>query len=436
MLIVAGYSALVIVGTILLILPVSSRTGEVTPLLDALFTATSASCVTGLIVYDTYTHWSLFGQLVILFLIQIGGMGFMTIAISALTITKKKIGLQQRFMMQESVSAPHLGGIVRMTKFIFLAVFCLEILGAVSLMFYFCPKLGFWQGLYFSVFHSVSAFCNAGFDLMGSREAFSSLTSASSSVIVNVTIMLLITVGGLGFFVWTDLIDNKFNLKKCNLHTKIVLTTSAVLVLGGALLLFFLEQNSPSTEGMTIPQKILASFFQSVSARTAGFNTIPLDLLSGGGFWVMVCLMFIGGSPGSTAGGLKTTTAAVLLLSIFAEFKNKKSVECFNRRLDPSVLRRACSILSLFILLSGAGVVGICAIDGVSATDGIFEVVSAIGTVGLTLGITPTLSAASHIILIALMFVGRVGGLTLLLAFGNHTIETQSSLPAENISVG
>lgn len=320
----AGYLTMILIGTVLLMLPVSSREGIVTPVTDSFFTAVSAACVTGLVRFDTYTHWSLFGQIVLLLLIQVGGLGFVTILLSAHTFSGQKIGLSSRILMQEAVAAPQVGGIVRMTRFILKGTVLIEGLGAAALAFYFCPRLGLLKGLYYSVFHSISAFCNAGFDLMGAETPFSSLTSEAGNWYLNLVIMVLIVVGGLGFFVWLDLLDSRFRFKNMKLHSKLVVFMTALLLVGGAAGLFLLELSGEAYEGMSLGDRILASLFQSVTARTAGFNTVDLAALREGSIFLMICLMVVGGSTGSTAGGMKTTTAAVLVLSFFPHSARRK----------------------------------------------------------------------------------------------------------------
>ena len=301
-LILLGFCAIILIGTALLSLPAASRNGRA-GLTDAFFTATSATCVTGLVRFDTYTHWSLFGQVVILCLIQIGGIGFMTIALSLLSLTKRKIGLAPRVLMQESIGAPQVGGMIRMTKFILGGTALVEGLGALLLSFYFCPRFGLAKGLYFSVFHSVSAFCNAGFDLMGGEAPFSSLTLMRDQAYVNLVIMALIVIGGLGFFVWRDLVANRFAFTHLKVHTKIVLAVSGSLILLGAGSILLLEQGGQAFAGMPPGEQALVSLFQSVSARTAGFNSVDLSGLTEGSQLILVLLMLIGGSAGSTAGG-------------------------------------------------------------------------------------------------------------------------------------
>lgn len=436
-LILAGYCLIILVGTLLLALPFAARDGSWTPISDCFFTATSATCVTGLVRYDTFTHWTTFGQLVILGMIQIGGIGFMTVAILVMVLAKRKIGLSQRTIMQNSVSAPQLGGIVRMTKFIALGTLVFEAIGAVLLSFDFIPRFGPGKGIYFSIFHSVSAFCNAGFDLMGSTTGeYSSLTGLVDNWYVNVVIMLLIFIGGLGFFVWYDLKYRKFSFRKLNLQSKMVLSISSALVLVGALAIWILEQGHEMFAGMSVGDRILASLFQSVTARTAGFNTADLTVMTDAGIFVMICLMFIGGSTGSTAGGIKTTTFYVLCISIFATFGRKKNIEAFGRRMDEGITRTASCVFMTYLLLTCSVTVMISAIEGLPLLTCLFESVSAMATVGLTLGITPSLGMVSKLLLAFLMLCGRVGSVTMLLAFSSEKRVINSRLPLDKVQVG
>lgn len=431
-----GYFIIVALGTVLLMLPFSTRSGSSAGIETALFTATSATCVTGLIIEDTFTYWSYFGQAVILCLIQIGGIGFMTLAISAVTLTKKKISLRERNTLKESFNASAIGGVVKMSRFILAGTAIVELFGTLVLMTRFCPRFGFLKGLYFSVFHSVSAFCNAGFDLMGENGAFSSLTPFADDVIVNLIIMFLITVGGLGFFVWSDLIKTRFSFKKMKLHTKIVLTSSAVLVLGSFFLIMLFERSGEIFDGKTQAQQVIYSLFQAVTPRTAGFNTVNLSKLTDSTIILTIFLMLIGGSPSSTAGGLKTTTLAVVFLSIPAVLGRKKNIEVFNRRIENSVLIHILCLVALYTGIFLFAGMFISSLDGVTLKEALFEAASAVGTVGLTLGITSTLSGFSHLILICLMFFGRVGGLTLLLSLSENRNVGNSTMPAENITIG
>lgn len=434
--IAVGYVLVIAIGTILLMLPVSGRNHQPVPFMDAWFTATSATCVTGLVTHDTYTYWSSFGQVVLLILVQIGGMGFMTIAISAMTLTRKKIGLSQRLLMQESVGAPQVAGVVRMSRLILGGTVLFEGLGAVLLSFYYIPRLGVGKGLYFSLFHSISAFCNAGIDLMGYYQPSSSLTMAADSYLVGITIALLILIGGIGFLVWEDALHWKWRISRYRLHSKVVLAAAAVLVVGGTLLIFLFEYGKSSMEGKNLGEQILCSFFQAVTPRTAGFNTMDLNRLTPSSQMLMVCFMFIGGSPGSTAGGIKTTTLTILLLTIWTEFKKRKDVELFKRRVEGEVIRHAACILMFYGSLAFLSSMVICALEGMGAKEVIFEVVSALCTVGLSLGITAEVGTISHVILILLMFIGRVGGITILIAFSSRLSAIPSKLPAEKIAVG
>lgn len=431
-----GYCVIILTGTILLSLPMSMKEGMHSDLLTSFFTATSATCVTGLIRVDTYTHWSTFGQIVILCLIQIGGMGFMTFCISAIALTKKKIGFASRSLMQSAISAPQLGGIVRMTRFVLVGTVLVEAIGAVLLSFFYCPRLGFFKGLWYSVFHSISAFCNAGFDLMGAEAQFSSFTGQVGNGYLNGIIMLLIIVGGLGFFVWRDLIESRLRFKMMHLHTKIVIFVSAILIFGGGLVLFLLEMDGAAFSGLSSGQEVLAALFQGVSARTAGFNTVDIGAMTEAGLFFMVCLMLIGGSAGSTAGGIKTTTFAVLMLSVFTTFWHKKSVEVFGRRMEDGITRTASCVFMMYLVLVCAVTIIIARVEGLPMIHTLFESVSAIATVGLTTGITTELGGISLVLLSALMIFGRVGSLTMLLAFSSRKNPVSSTLPLEKIQIG
>lgn len=441
-LILGGYCAIILMGSALLALPAATKGPGATAFSDCFFTATSATCVTGLIRFDTFTHWSLFGQLVLLSLIQIGGLGFMTVAIFVLALTGRKISLNQRSVMQDSISAPEIGGIVRMTKFIAAGTFAVEALGAALLSVVFIPRFGVVKGIYFSLFHSISAFCNAGFDLMGEAAGpFSSLTgvpgwSPAESWYVSCIIMLLIFVGGLGFFVWHDVLRRKFHPGRLNLQSKMVLAVSVGLVLFGTLALLALEWNRPMLAGMSVGQKVNAGLFQSVSARTAGFNTVDLSKMTESGLAVMVCLMFVGGSTGSTAGGIKTTTFWILCISIFATFRRKKNIEMFGRRMEERITRTASCVFMTYLLLTVSAGVVISALEEIPFLTALFESVSAMATVGLTLGITPGLGMVSKLLLAFLMLCGRVGSITMLLAFSSGKQAVNSRFPLDKVQVG
>ncbi len=429
--IILSFLALILVGTVLLMLPISSRKHCVTSLSDALFTSVSATCVTGLVVKDTATYWSLFGQGVILVLIQIGGMGVITIGLAIMRASGMKIGLRHRSMMQESISAPHVGGMVQLTGFILKTAVIIELIGAVLLFPVFCNDFGVAKGIWYSLFHSVSAFCNAGFDLLGVRKPFSSLTTYSGHIYMNCVIMLLIVFGGIGFLVWSDIKTHKHKIKRYSLQSKIVLFTTLILIILPALYFFFTEYGN-----LRLPDKIISSFFQSVTTRTAGFNTQNLSEMNESGSMIMIVLMLIGGSPSSTAGGMKTVTFAVLCLSAITVFSRKKDVQCFKRRISDETVRTAGVVFFMYLVLFFLSGIIISIAEGLPLISCLFETSSAIGTVGLSLGITTKLSILSKTILMILMFFGRVGGLTLIYAALPSSNSKNSRLPLEKISIG
>lgn len=433
--IVIGYCMIIFVGAGLLMLPVSTREGVSTPFIDALFTATSASCVTGLVIADTFRYWSAFGQCVILFLIQIGGLGFMTMGVFFAIILRRKIGLWTRGTLQESVNIMQVGGIVRLVKKIIIGTAVFEGLGALFLAIRFSEKMSLGKAVYYGVFHSISAFCNAGFDLMGGNKAYSSFTGYYNDWVVNLVIMSLIVIGGIGFFVWNDISINKFCFRKYRLHTKIVLISTAILIFGGAALLFFFERNN-TIAGMPFGDKVLCSLFGSVTARTAGFNTVDTAALTDSSKILTTILMFIGGSPGSTAGGIKTATFVVLLVYVRANLKKQMHCNIMGRRLDEDSIRKASSVLCIHLFLIVMAVLVIVTVQPLSVTDTIFEVVSAIGTVGMSTGITRDLAILSKVVLIFLMYCGRVGGMTFALSLRGHKIEAPVKEPAEKIMIG
>ena len=434
--IILGFLLLILLGTALLMLPFSTKARGGASFSDALFTATYATCVTGLVVRDTASCWSGFGQLVILLLIQVGGMGVVTMAVAIFIFSGKRIGLKQRWVMQESISAPQVGGIVRMTGFILKTAFAMEGIGAAILALRFCPRFGLWRGLWYSVFHSVSAFCNAGFDLMGEEAPFSSLTGYTGDPVVNLTVVLLVVVGGLGFMTWQDIAAHRLCFQAYRLQSKLILVTTAGLLTFGFLFFLLYEFRLPQWDGLSLGEKVLAALFQSVTPRTAGFNTVELGQLSETGRLLTSLLMLTGGSPGSTAGGFKTTTLAVLILSAAAVFQRQRSARCFGRRVQEPALQSACAIFLLYISLFLTGGMLICCMDHVPLMDSLFEAASAIGTVGLSLGGTARFSLASRMILVFLMYFGRVGGLTMIYAFtaGNGT--SVSQFPQEPVTVG
>ena len=429
--ILLGFAGVILLGALLLMLPISSAERVITPFNEALFTSTSAVCVTGLVVKDTGSYWSSFGQAVIITLIQIGGLGVVTIAASFSMLAGRRISLMQRSTMQDAISAPKVGGIVKLTKFIITGTFIIEAVGAVSMMPVFCKNFGA-KGIWMSVFHSVSAFCNAGFDILGTEgNQFCSLTSYTSNPVINITVMLLIVIGGIGFLTWDDICNNKFKIKKYSMQSKIILLTSLILILLPAIYFFIFDYSDYS-----IGNRLLASLFQSITTRTAGFNTTDLTKLTRPSQAIMIFLMLVGGSPGSTAGGLKTTTMAVLILNAFACFKRKENVCAFGRRIDDSVIKNAATIVMMYITLFFIGGVSICTIEKLPLVASLFETASAIGTVGLTLGITPKLSLASQLILIVLMYLGRVGSLTLIYATLSGKKQINAKMPLDKITVG
>ncbi|MFR1827898.1 MAG: TrkH family potassium uptake protein [Clostridium butyricum] len=430
-----SFMSIILIGALLLTLPISSRSGEATPFIDALFTSASATCVTGLVVYDTYTHFSLFGQIVILSLIQIGGLGFMIIATLFSLMLKRKIGLKERGMLQESVSTVHIGGIVRLTKHILFGTVIFEAIGAIILALRFYPDMGLKQGLYNGVFHSISAFCNAGFDLMGRFEPSSSLTLYSGDIVVNLVIMSLIVVGGVGFLVWEDIFTNKLKFCKYRLHTKIVLVVTATLIIVPAIIFYSIERTN-SFAGMGTTESWLASFFQSITPRTAGFNTVNIAELSEGSILLTIILMVIGGSPGSTAGGVKTTSFAVIILSLIASIRHTEDINVFNRRLERDVIKKAYDVITIYFMCCALAVFLICALQPFGLKEVFFEVVSALSTVGMSTGITPDLNSLSKFIITLLMFFGRVGSLSVALVFSEKKEYIPIRKPVEKISIG
>ncbi len=430
-----GFFCIIITGTLLLMLPFASRDGQSEPFLNCLFTATSASCVTGLVVADTWSQWSLFGQLVILTMIQIGGLGFITVGVFISIVLRRKIGLKERGLMMESVNTLQIGGVVRLAKKIIIGTCIFEGTGAVLLAIRFIPQFGFLRGLFYGIFHSISAFCNAGFDLMGGQTPYSSFVAYYDDWLVNLVIMSLIIIGGIGFIVWDDLSRNKLHFRKYMLQTKIVLVTTAILVFGGGLLFYLLERNHLLV-GMNTSGKILTSLFSSVTARTAGFNTTDTAALTDGSKLLTIILMFIGGSPGSTAGGIKTTTLVVLLLCVHSNIKQTYGINIFGRRLENDAVKRAGTILTINLLLAVTASLAIMAIQPLGFSDILFETFSAIGTVGMTTGITRALHPVSRCIIILLMYCGRIGRHSIALAFVQSKRKPHVQQPAEAINIG
>lgn len=429
--IIFGFLLVIFMGSFLLMLPISTKTGECTPFLDALFTSTSAVCVTGLVIHDTATYWSNFGQSVIILLIQIGGLGVITVAGAFTILSGRKIGLMQRSTMQEAIAAPNMGGIVRRTGFILKTALAVELFGAVLLFPVFFREFGLLKGAWYSLFHSISAFCNAGFDLMGVKAPFSSLTDYAGNPVISIVIALLIAIGGIGFLTWEDIRTNGLHFQKYRMQSKVILTVTGALILIPTIY-FFLFEFTQAPMG----ERVLLSFFQAVTPRTAGFNTADLTAMSETGQFVIIILMLIGGSPGSTAGGMKTTTFAVLLANTLAVFRRREHPSFFNRRLSNEVVSQASTILIMYLVLFLTAGLVISRVENLPVLTCLFETASAIGTVGLSLGITPQLSSISHLLLIVLMFFGRVGGLTLIFAALSHVQGNSARLPQERITVG
>ena len=429
--ILLGFIGVIFLGALILMLPFSTRSGRVTPFNQALFTATSAVCVTGLVVQDTATYWSGFGQAVILSLIQIGGLGVITMAASFALLSGKKISLSQRSTMQNAISAPKIGGIVRLTGFVIKGTAIIEGVGAVAMMPVFIRDFGL-RGVWMAVFHSVSAFCNAGFDLMGRPGAkFASMSAYSADPVINTVLILLIVVGGIGFLTWEDVVTYKLRFKLYRLQSKVVLVTSAVLIVVRAVIFFFNDFAQ-----LPVGERIFGSLFQSVTTRTAGFNTLDLGAMTHVGQALFIALMLIGGSPGSTAGGLKTTTVAVLFANAVSIFRRKEDPECFGRRIDAGVVKVAATIFLMYIALCVSSAAVISMLEKLPMRICLFETASAVGTVGLTLGVTPSLGVVSQVILMVLMFLGRVGGLTVIYAAISGSPKKLSKLPQGKITVG
>ncbi|MDD6301948.1 MAG: TrkH family potassium uptake protein [Bacillales bacterium] len=429
-----GYFTAIIIGALLLILPISAKSGTFTNFLDALFTSTSAVCVTGLTTLNTATHWTFFGQLVILILIQIGGLGIMTVITLLFLLLRKSIGLYERTILIQSAGTFSFHGIVTLIKRILIGTFIFEFIGALVLSIRFIPQFGVTKGIWYSIFHAVSAFCNAGFDLFGN-----SLADFKTDPLVLITLSLLIIIGGLGFLVWSELYDSKrnFSFKRLSLHTKIVLVYNTSLLFLSAIIFFIVEYNH-GLSGLTIGQKILDSWFMAVTPRTAGFSIIEQSSYSQGGTLLTIILMFIGGNPGSTAGGVKTTTILVVLLNIIASAKQKDDVCLFKKKISNKIIKQSSALVLIYLCASIIASLIICAIEPFSISEVLFEVVSAEATVGLSYGITSSIKWYSKIIIIILMYAGRCGALTLFSAFIGKGNKEKAILkcPEGNILVG
>lgn len=428
-----GFFIIILIGAVILNMGFSSAKGQSIGFLDALFTSTSSVCVTGLIVADTGTYWSDFGKFVIMILIQIGGLGFMTIATLGVIISGEKLSYSKKLLIQDSLSSEKTSDIIKFCKKIILVSLFIELVGAICLSIAFVPEFGFVKGICYGIFHSVTAFCNAGFDIMGN---FSSLTAYFNNPIVNISIMLLIILGGLGFSTIFD-INRKRAFKKFRLNTKIILITTAILIVIPTFLFFIFEMNNPKTLGsMNFGEKILASLFQVVSPRTAGYNTIELSQMYDSTKFLTIILMFIGGAPASTAGGLKTTTFALIIISVYCLFKQKSEIEIFGRTVPFKNLNKALVSLVIGFTLVITGTMIILSYSDFDFLMVLYEVTSAYATVGLTLGITTKLNAICKITLIILMFMGRVGSLTVLYSFIKTDSKKKYKYPKEEINIG
>jgi trk system potassium uptake protein TrkH len=429
-----GLLLLILTGAVLLTLPAASRDGQSIPFLNALFTSASASCVTGLVLYDTYSQFTFFGQAVIVLLIQVGGLGFMMVFILVSFLLRRRIGLYERSLLMESIGVLRIGGIVRLSKRALKGTALFEGVGAALLALWFCPRFGFWQGIWMGIFHSVSAFCNAGFDLMGIRQPGSSFVTAAGVPVVNLTIMALIIVGGLGFFLWDDVASHRFHFREYSLHTKVVLIGTSILVAGGTLAFYLLEANR-AFAGAPEGQKWLMAAFQSVSPRTAGFNTVDLQALGSASTLLTILLMFIGAGSGSTGGGVKVNTFAAAALDTLAYVRRRSDVELFRRRLAGESIHKAFSSMGLYLTVCLCGCMVLC-VQGFGLEDSLFEAFSAMGTVGLTRGITPTLPGASKIAIILLMFSGRLGSLSVAMAMTSSRQHPHVRSVSEQILIG
>ncbi|GFZ30532.1 potassium uptake protein, TrkH family [Clostridium zeae] len=415
-------------------LPISSQDGSATDFIDSLFTSTTAVCVTGLVTLDTGTHWNYFGKTVIMILIQVGGLGFMSFATLIAILIGKKITLKERLVMQEAMNTFGIQGLVKMVRYILIFTFSVEGLGALLYSTQFIPEFGWLKGIYYSIFHSVSAFCNAGVDLLGD---FRSLTIYYNNSVIILTTAALIIIGGLGFTVWMEIYNFK-GIKKLSFHSKMVILITTVLVFGGALLMFLFEFNNPGTmRSMNLKDKLVNSFFASVTPRTAGFKSIYTANMTPAGKLLTIILMFIGGSSGSTAGGIKTTTFGILIFTLISTIKGREDTEVFKKRVSKETVYKSFAIFSIALALV-LSVTMVLSITEVSAPfeSLLYEATSAFGTVGLTLGLTPKLSLIGKMLIILTMYLGRVGPLTVAVAITKVKKKQNYKYPEDKILVG
>lgn len=430
---VIGFLILIFIGATLLAMPISSQDGHYTNFIDCVFISTSASCVTGLVTLDTGTHWNYFGQFVILCLIQIGGLGFMSMATLIALLMGRRITLKERLVIQQSLNSFSIQGLVKMSKYLLIFTFLVETAGAALLATQFVPQYGYVKGIYFGIFHSVSAFCNAGIDLIGN---FRSLTPYAENPVIILTIGALIVTGGLGFFVWQDIYNFKTR-KRLSLHTRLVIVTTLILIFGGAVLMFIFEMyNTKTIANMSLKGKLLSSLFASITPRTAGFNSISTSDMTEGGKFLTIVLMFVGGSPGSTAGGIKTTTTALLVITVVSIVRGREDAEVYGRRIGKELVYRSLAIATLGMNIVLIAVVLLCITERASLDYIIYEVVSAFGTVGLTLGLTPQLSSVGKILISIIMYCGRLGPLTVALSLAQKSMPSSIKYPEDKILIG
>ncbi|WP_186430973.1 TrkH family potassium uptake protein [Clostridium sp. BSD9I1] len=431
---VVGFATVILIGAILLNLPIASQDRSRTPFVDCLFISTSATCVTGLVTVDTGTHWSYFGKTVIMFLIEIGGLGFMSFATLIALLLGKRITLKERLVMQEALNSFSLQGLVKMVKYVLIFTFSIQLAGALLLSTQFIPEFGLVKGIYYSVFHSISAFCNAGFDLMGE---FRSLTPYADNTVIIITIGILIIIGGLGFYVWQEIYNFK-GLRKLSLHSKVALSVTAFLLVTGTVLMFIFESNNPGTmKNMSFKGKILSSFFAAVTPRTAGFNSISTSDMTNAGVFLTIILMFIGGAPGSTAGGIKITTAGVLAMTVISIVKGREDTEIYKKRLAKDTVYKSLSITIIALALVITVIMLLSLTEPSASLEYIlYEATSAFGTVGMSLGLTTELSFAGKIVVGFTMYCGRLGPLTVFLALANRVNSNKIKYPEDKILVG
>lgn len=429
-----GFLLIILTGTFLLMTPFASKSGRPTDFLSALFTATSATCVTGLTVVNTFFHWSVFGQIVIICLIQIGGLGFISFGFFFSILLRQRISLNQRGLLKESLNVENISGMVKLSKVILKGTLLIEGTGALILTVNFLPYMKLSTAVYNGIFHSISAFCNAGFDLFA-RFGSSSVVNYNDNWGICFTLGMLILIGGIGFFVWYDIYLHKWHVRKYALHTKIVLMATLVITVV-SMILFLIMEKDHTFVGMTGPQKILNAFFCSTTPRTAGFNSIDIEAMSTDGKFLTILLMFIGGAPGSTAGGIKLTTLVVLIVYLCSILRRDANTHVFHRRIETNSVLQSTAVVFTNLSLSGLAILIICMVQNTDLTKVMFEVVSAISTVGMTDGFTASLATVSRVVIIFLMYLGRLGSLSFALSFTDKKKKIKITYPIENVNVG